>query len=34
VAGRAAKRVSEREGRPVVAPREPAPGQAVDVSES
>jgi predicted PurR-regulated permease PerM len=34
VAGRAAKRVSEREGRPVVAPREPTPGQAVDVSES
>jgi predicted PurR-regulated permease PerM len=34
VAGRAAKRVSEREGRPVVAPREPAPGQAADVSES
>ena len=34
VAGRAAKRVSEREGRPVVAPREPAPGQSVDVSES
>jgi predicted PurR-regulated permease PerM len=34
VAGRAAKRVSEREGRAVVAPREPAPGQAVDISES
>ena len=34
VAGRAAKRVSEREGRPVVVPREPAPGQAADVSES
>jgi predicted PurR-regulated permease PerM len=34
VAGRAARRVSEREGRPVVAPREPTPGQAVDVSES
>ena len=33
VAGRAAKRVSEREGRPVVVPREPAPGQAVDVPE-
>jgi predicted PurR-regulated permease PerM len=33
VAGRAAKRVSEREGRPVVAPREPTPGQAVDVPE-
>jgi predicted PurR-regulated permease PerM len=34
IAGRAAKRVSEREGRPVVVPREPTPGQAVDVSES
>jgi predicted PurR-regulated permease PerM len=34
VAGRAAKRVSEREGRQVVVPREPAPGQAADVSES
>ena len=33
VAGRAAKRVSEREGRPVVVPREPTPGQAVDVPE-
>jgi predicted PurR-regulated permease PerM len=33
VAGRAAKRVSEREGRPVVVPREPSPGQAVDVPE-
>ncbi|HET8784469.1 MAG TPA: AI-2E family transporter [Candidatus Limnocylindrales bacterium] len=33
VAGRAAKRLSEREGRPVVVPREPAPGQAVDVPE-
>jgi predicted PurR-regulated permease PerM len=33
VAGRAAKRVSEREGRPVVAPREPTPGQAADVPE-
>jgi predicted PurR-regulated permease PerM len=31
VAGRAAKRVSEREGRPVKPPREPAPGQASDV---
>jgi predicted PurR-regulated permease PerM len=34
VAGRAARRVSEREGRQVVVPREPAPGQAADVSES
>ncbi len=33
VAGRAARRLSEREGRPVHVPREPAPGQAVDVTE-
>jgi hypothetical protein len=33
VAGRAAKVVSEREGRPVQVPREPAPGQAMDVPE-
>jgi predicted PurR-regulated permease PerM len=33
VAGRAARRVSEREGRPVRAPREPVPGQAADVVE-
>jgi predicted PurR-regulated permease PerM len=33
VAGRAAKRVSEREGRPIQVPREPAPGQAADVPE-
>jgi predicted PurR-regulated permease PerM len=33
VAGRAAKRLSEREGRPVVVPREPTPGQAADVPE-
>jgi predicted PurR-regulated permease PerM len=33
VAGRAAKRLREREGRPVQVPREPAPGQAVDVPE-
>ena len=33
VAGRAAKVVSEREGRTVIAPREPTPGQAVDVPE-
>jgi predicted PurR-regulated permease PerM len=34
VAGRAAKRLSEREGRPVTVPREPSPGQAVDVPET
>jgi predicted PurR-regulated permease PerM len=34
VAGRAAKRLSEREGRPVAVPREPTPGQAVDVPET
>ena len=33
VAGRAAKRLSEREGRPVTVPREPTPGQAADVPE-
>jgi len=33
VAGRAAKRLSQREGRPVQVPREPAPGQAADVPE-
>lgn len=33
VAGRAARRVSEREGRPVRIPREPAPGAAEDVEE-
>jgi predicted PurR-regulated permease PerM len=33
VAERAAKRLSEREGRPVTVPREPAPGQAADVTE-
>jgi hypothetical protein len=33
VAGRAARVVSEREGRSVQAPREPAPGQAADVPE-
>ncbi len=31
VADRAARRLSEREGRPVRVPREPAPGQAEDV---
>ncbi len=34
VAGRAAKRLSEREGRQVTVPREPSPGQAVDVPET
>ena len=34
VAGRAAKRVSEREGRPVRVPREPAPGTAADVEDA
>ena len=33
VTGRAAKRLSEREGRPVRVPREPVPGQASDVVE-
>ena len=33
VTGRAAKRVSAREGRAVRVPREPAPGQAADVVE-
>jgi predicted PurR-regulated permease PerM len=33
VAGRAARRVSEREGRMVQVPREPTPGQAADVPE-
>jgi predicted PurR-regulated permease PerM len=31
VTGRAARRLSEREGRPVHVPREPAPGQATDI---
>jgi predicted PurR-regulated permease PerM len=33
VTGRAAKRLSAREGRPIHVPREPAPGQAADVIE-
>jgi predicted PurR-regulated permease PerM len=33
VADRAARRLSEREGRPVRVPREPAPGQAEDLAE-
>ena len=34
VAGRAARVVSEREGRSVQVPREPTPGQAVDVTKT
>jgi predicted PurR-regulated permease PerM len=33
VADRAARRLSEREGRPVRVPREPVPGQALDVTD-
>ncbi len=33
VAGRAARRVAEREGRPVRVPREPTPGSATDIDE-
>jgi predicted PurR-regulated permease PerM len=33
VAGRAAKRLSERDGRPVRIPREPTPGSATDVDD-
>ncbi len=33
VAGRAARRLSEREGRPVHVPREPGPGQAMDLED-
>jgi len=34
VAGRAAKRLEERDGRPVRIPREPAPGSAADIDEA
>jgi predicted PurR-regulated permease PerM len=34
VAGRAAKRVAAREGRPVHVPREPTPGTAADIDET
>jgi len=34
VAGRAAKRLSEREGRTIRVPREPSPGQALDPDEA
>lgn len=33
VAGRAARRLEERDGRPVRIPREPTPGSAVDIDE-
>ena len=33
VAGRAARRLSERDGRPVHVPREPIPGSAEDIEE-
>jgi predicted PurR-regulated permease PerM len=33
VAGRAARRLADREGRPVHVPREPAPGSATDIDE-
>ena len=33
VAGRAARRLEERDGRPVRIPREPAPGSAADIDE-
>jgi predicted PurR-regulated permease PerM len=33
VAGRAARRVAAREGRPVHVPREPAPGSATDIDD-
>ena len=33
VAGRAARRLSAREGRPVRVPREPVPGQSIDIPE-
>jgi predicted PurR-regulated permease PerM len=33
VAGRAARRLEERDGRPVRIPREPAPGSAADIGE-
>jgi predicted PurR-regulated permease PerM len=34
VAGRAARRVAEREGRPVHVPREPTPGTATDIDDT
>ena len=33
VAGRAARRLEERDGRPVRIPREPTPGSATDIEE-
>jgi len=34
VAGRAARRLEERDGRPVRIPREPTPGSAIDIDEA
>lgn len=34
VAGRAARRLSEREGRPIHVPREPTPGTATDIDDT
>ncbi len=34
VAGRAARRVAQREGRPVQVPREPSPGTATDIDDT
>ena len=34
VAGRAARRVAAREGRPVQVPREPTPGSATDIDDA
>jgi predicted PurR-regulated permease PerM len=34
VAGRAARRVAQREGRPVQVPREPSPGSAADIDDT
>jgi hypothetical protein len=33
VAGRAARRLEERDGKPVRIPREPTPGSATDIEE-
>ena len=33
VAGRAARRLEQRDGRPVRIPREPVPGSATDIDE-
>jgi hypothetical protein len=34
VTGRAARRLQERDGRPVHIPREPTPGSAIDIDEA